>query len=126
MSHPLESDPQIPEDTRHTMTTDDLPVSHTANAENVPPEPEAAVLTPSPVTKTVPCPECHELCGWCSWYRKNAREVGCGLRVPSGMGRPSKHRCDWGERAKGVPCGTCSGNGVVVATITYAKTVGRW
>lgn len=72
-------------------------------------------------TRIVDCPECHELCGWCSWYRKNAREIGCGLRVPSGISKRSHRRCDWGEQAKGVPCGTCDGSGMVEAATTYRK-----
>jgi hypothetical protein len=51
----------------------------------------------------VECPECHETCSWCSWYRKNAREAGCG----SG-GR----KCAWGEQARGVPCKTCDGRNI--------------
>lgn len=59
----------------------------------------------------VECPECHETCGWCSWYRKNARGAGCG----SG----SRNKCAWGENARGVPCKTCDGSGRVMATTTY-------
>jgi hypothetical protein len=73
------------------------------------------------VTKIVLCPECHEYCDWCAWYRKNARECGCGLSVPNGYSKASKRRCDWGERAKGEPCSTCDGSGKVFATITYSK-----
>jgi hypothetical protein len=54
------------------------------------------------VDAVVSCPDCHESCGWCSWYAKNAREVGCG------SGR-SRHRCEWGERLKGTVCATCGG-----------------
>jgi hypothetical protein len=71
--------------------------------------------------RTVNCPECHELCGWCAWYRKNARDAGCGLGVPSGHGYRTRRRCEWGEQAKGVPCGTCNGSGIVQATITYER-----
>ncbi len=60
------------------------------------------------------CPECHETCGWCAWYRKNAREAGCGLGVPTGFSRASKRRCEWGNAAKGVPCSSCDGSGKVL------------
>lgn len=61
------------------------------------------------VDRIVDCPDCHRSCGWCAWYAKNAREAGCGLSVPSGMGRPSKRRCEWGESLKGTTCATCRG-----------------
>jgi hypothetical protein len=78
----------------------------------------------SPVTRVVDCPECHQLCGWCSWYRKNAREVGCGLRVNAGSGLPrTKTRCSWGEEAKGVACSTCDGSGKAEATTSYRQFV---
>lgn len=70
-------------------------------------------------SKIVDCPECHEYCGWCSWYRKNAREAGCGLSVPNGLSKLTKRRCEWGESAKGKPCGTCDGSGKVRAEIIY-------
>jgi hypothetical protein len=73
------------------------------------------------VERLIDCPECHERCGWCSWYRKNARDVGCGLRVPSGSGGRSHRRCEWGEAAKGVACTTCDGSGRVIATISYRR-----
>jgi hypothetical protein len=65
------------------------------------------------VTREADCPECHETCGWCSWYRKNAREGGCGSQ--------SKRKCEWGKQAKDVPCGTCDGSGRVLATTTYRR-----
>lgn len=74
-------------------------------------------------TRIVDCPECHEVCGWCAWYRKNAREVGCGAGV-SPMPRTHR-RCEWGESAKGQPCKTCDGSGRVRATITYAPLEAR-
>ncbi len=75
-------------------------------------------LTPLVVSRVVDCPECHETCGWCSWYRKNAREAGCGCILPSGR---HANRCAWGEAAKGVPCTTCDGSGRVTATTTYTR-----
>ncbi len=72
-------------------------------------------------TRIVQCPECHELCGWCSWYRKNARECGCGCPPGPGKRNKPRHRCDWGEQAKGVPCSMCDGSGRVQATITYQQ-----
>lgn len=72
------------------------------------------------ITVVVDCPECHETCGWCSWYRKNAREVGCGLRVNSGMGtKRGANLCRWGEDAKGKPCTTCGGKEKVIASTRY-------
>lgn len=65
-------------------------------------------------TRLVDCPECHEACGWCAWYRKNARVAGCG--APHG-----KRRCAKGEAAKGVPCSMCDGSGRVLATTTYHR-----
>jgi hypothetical protein len=61
------------------------------------------------VNRIVDCPTCHELCGWCSWYAKNARGAGCGLGVPSGHGYRTRHRCEWGEQLKGTKCETCGG-----------------
>jgi hypothetical protein len=72
-------------------------------------------------TGTIDCPECHECCGWCAWYRKNARDAGCGLRVPSGHGYRTKKRCEWGESAKGQPCKLCDGSGRVRIVITYVN-----
>ena len=68
---------------------------------------------PAETTRVIDCPECHETCGWCSWYRKNAREIGCGSSR-------RKSKCEWGERAKGQPCRTCDGSGRVLATTTYS------
>jgi hypothetical protein len=61
------------------------------------------------LTAIVDCPECHKACGWCSWYAKNARQVGCGLGVPSGHGYRTKRRCEWGELLKGTTCSLCDG-----------------
>jgi len=69
------------------------------------------------VTRTVDCPECHQYCNWCSWYRKNAREVGCGSQ--------SKRKCAFGQAAKGVPCSMCDGSGRVTATTTYSRSETR-
>lgn len=63
------------------------------------------------IDRVVDCPECHVYCEWCAWYAKNARECGCGLSVPTGYGRPSKRRCEWGEAQKGRACSTCDGSG---------------
>lgn len=60
------------------------------------------------VNRIVPCPDCHRECGWCAWYAKNAREVGCGLRAPSGSGRRAKTFCEW-DAMKGTTCPTCGG-----------------
>lgn len=56
--------------------------------------------------KRLRCPECHEECGWCSWYRMNARDAGCGVGG-------KRKKCTWGEDAEGKPCGTCDGSGFV-------------
>jgi hypothetical protein len=61
------------------------------------------------VDRAVACPDCHRTCGWCSWYAKNARQAGCGLSVPSGLGYRTKRRCEWGEQLKGTTCPTCGG-----------------
>lgn len=66
-------------------------------------------LSANEIDRVVACPDCHRLCAWCSWYAKNAREVGCGLRVPSGAGVRTHRRCDWGEQLKGTTCPTCGG-----------------
>lgn len=57
------------------------------------------------VNRAVECPECHLLCGWCSWYAKNAREVGCASQ--------SRRKCAWGEQLKGTACATCGGTETV-------------
>jgi hypothetical protein len=61
------------------------------------------------VDRVVDCPDCHRYCQWCAWYAKNARQAGCGLSVPSGMGKSSKRRCEW-EALKGTTCPTCGGS----------------
>jgi hypothetical protein len=59
------------------------------------------------IDRVVECPECHTSCGWCAWYAKEARKVGCGCpRSPSGR----KVSCAWGESLKGTACGTCGGS----------------
>lgn len=55
------------------------------------------------------CPECYQECGWCSWYRMNARASGCGLR--------DGQKCKEGQAAKGVACSTCNGSGYIVVTV---------
>jgi hypothetical protein len=55
----------------------------------------------SEIDRVVDCPACHEICGWCSWYAKNARQCGCGSA--------SKRRCEWGESLKGTVCPMCLG-----------------
>lgn len=59
------------------------------------------------------CPECHEQCGWCSWYRMNARHSGCGS-----MGRV---KCEKGEAERGKACGTCDGSGWVEVRAEIVK-----
>jgi hypothetical protein len=71
---------------------------------------ERAERSLTAIDRVVACPSCHELCGWCSWYAKNARSAGCGLSVPSGYGYRTKRRCEWGEQLKGTTCQTCSGS----------------
>ena len=56
------------------------------------------------------CPECFQECGWCSWYRMNARGSGCGSQH-------RKTRCKEGQAAKGVPCSTCDGSGYITVTV---------
>lgn len=55
------------------------------------------------------CPECHEVCGWCSWYRKAAREIGCGSQAPGRV----RNKCEKAEALKGTDCGTCDGSGKI-------------
>lgn len=64
------------------------------------------------VQRIVDCPECHEKCEWCAWYRKNARATGCGSA--------GKRKCAWGQAAKGVACSLCGGYERVLATTTYS------
>lgn len=67
----------------------------------------------APESRIVPCPDCHHVCGWCSWFRKNARAIGCGAT--------GKHKCDYGSSLKGTTCPTCGGTEKVRATTTYAR-----
>jgi len=55
------------------------------------------------------CPECYAECVWCSWYRMNARETGCGCRDRKGK----RLRCEKGEAERGKSCSTCDGSGWV-------------
>lgn len=64
---------------------------------------------PRVTVATEPCPECHEVCGWCSWYRHQARESGCGC-PPYGRKR---HKCEKAEALKATTCGTCDGSQMV-------------
>src|SRR3546814_17172848 len=57
-------------------------------------------------TREEPCPECHQLCGWCSWYRHKARASGCGCPQ---HGR-RRYRCTKAEAVKGTECNTCDGS----------------
>lgn len=66
-------------------------------------------------TGIVNCPECHRECGWCSWYAKNARQVGCSSN--------SKKKCDWGEQLKGTTCELCGGDEVVRCVSSYTRIV---
>lgn len=74
---------------------------------------------PKVTTKRAPCPECHQECGWCSWYRKNARLSGCGAS--------GRKRCEEGEAQRGKKCSTCDGSGFVTMRIEIvsATEVGR-
>lgn len=54
------------------------------------------------VNRIVPCPDCHRYCDWCSWYAKNARNVGCGTTLRR------KAKCEW-EQLKGQVCPMCGG-----------------
>lgn len=58
-------------------------------------------------TRREPCPECHEECGWCSWHRWQAREMGCGSQP---RGRRRRFKCEKAEAIKGTECGTCDGS----------------
>lgn len=55
------------------------------------------------VNRIVPCPDCHRLCHWCSWYAKNARGAGCGTTLKR------SRKCEWDE-LKGETCPTCGGS----------------
>lgn len=70
-------------------------------------------------TQTIDCPECYESCGWCSWWRYVARDVGCGLRVPNGFSR-THERCEKYEALKGTKCGTCDGSGKLKVNVERA------
>lgn len=64
------------------------------------------------VTQTVPCPRCHEACGWCGDYRFMHRQ----LRLPG-----TKRRCGVpGLEPEGEGCPLCTGTLRVIATTTYA------
>jgi hypothetical protein len=54
------------------------------------------------INRIVPCPDCHRLCDFCSWYAKNARNAGCGTTL-----KRSK-RCEW-DALKGTTCPLCGG-----------------
>lgn len=89
-------------------------------------------LSANEIDRIVSCPDCYRLCGWCSWYAKNAREVGCGLRVPSGSGGPRRGRrtrgrkaCEWGEQLKGTVCTTCGGAEKVRLVGKYERVTGE-
>lgn len=71
--------------------------------------------------QVVRCPECHVMCEWCAWYATNARVAGCGLSVPTGYGRPTKRRCEWGETLKGTTCGLCGGSEKVRLSGSYRR-----
>lgn len=64
-------------------------------------------------TRTVPCPECHAECAWCSWYVKNARGAGCGSS--------SKRKCEKGQSLLGTVCQLCGGAEHVEATTTFKQ-----
>lgn len=74
------------------------------------------------VDRVVNCPDCYRECGWCAWYAKNARAVGCGLRVPSGGSRRSRKEttCEW-DALKGTTCETCGGTEKVRLVGHYEK-----
>ena len=68
------------------------------------------MLLETAVSRVVDCPSCHVTCEWCAWYAKNARAVGCGLHVPSGVGgRRARRFCAWGEALRGTTCAMCGG-----------------
>lgn len=71
--------------------------------------------------REMPCPACHQECGWCSWYAKNARDAGCGNPIgPHGRLKHAR-KCEWGEKLKGTVCGVCGGAEKVRAHITYSR-----
>lgn len=70
------------------------------------------------VVEVEDCPECHEVCEWCSWYRKNARAHGCGCPPPPRSGGRRKP-CEQAEALKGTQCGTCDGSGKVMVRREY-------
>lgn len=67
-------------------------------------------------TKKVQCPECYALCGWCSWYRMNARVAGCGVG--------GRKKCEDGEAERGKTCSTCDGSGYVMVRMEIVKPIG--
>ena len=65
-----------------------------------------------PITRQVACPECYQICGWCSWYVKHMRTTGCGC--PPAPGATHKRvACEFAESKKGTACSTCDGSGRV-------------
>jgi hypothetical protein len=73
------------------------------------------------VVRSEDCPECHQLCGWCSWYRWLARERGCGSQ-PYGR---RQHRCEKATALKGTKCGTCDGSRKVLVRREILQEAGR-
>jgi hypothetical protein len=69
--------------------------------------------------REVPCPDCHRECGWCSWYAKNARAVGCGSMTPSG--RKTRKPCEMARSLEGTTCPLCGGTEKVRAITTYER-----
>lgn len=64
-------------------------------------------------TREVPCPRCHEPCGWCSDYRHMHGQ----LRLPG-----SKRRCGVsGYEPEGDGCPVCHGSMRVLQTVTYTS-----
>jgi hypothetical protein len=59
--------------------------------------------------RRVPCPECHQTCGWCSIYKWQVREIGCGL-LPRALAT-----CRMADGILNQPCGTCDGSARVIS-----------
>ena len=74
------------------------------------------------IDRIVDCPECHQTCGWCAWYAKNAREAGCGC-PPSPVQR-RRVSCQWGEALKGTTCSLCAGTEKVRFVGHYERAAG--
>jgi hypothetical protein len=59
----------------------------------------------------IPCPRCHEQCGWCADYRW----MHGTLRLPNHSGRKNTHCTVPGFEPEGDDCPLCSGAHVVLA-----------